>query len=184
MRLDMPCAATKDNKLMEDKDPIIQLVSEDKARLVFYTQWHQALGHTLKIIADSYADGPLLSKTPNDLHCTACYLSKNIKHVRPTTENRSKECFELIYSDLAGKCSVPSLGKNVHHMTSIDDKLRLAWVYLLTNKSDAAKTIKDFVRKAERQHKNKILRIHTDNRGKYVNKEIETFFSESGIVHN
>jgi transposase InsO family protein len=66
-----------------------------------------------------------------------------------------------------------------HHLTS-----RFAWVYLLKNKSDAAKAIKDFVRKAERQHKTKILRFRTDNGGEYVNKEIETFFSESGISHN
>jgi hypothetical protein len=143
---------------MEDKDPVIQLVnrdSEDKARattaqLVSYTQWHEALGHTSKINADLYADGHLLPKTPNDFHCTACYLSKNVKHVPPTTENRSKECFELIHSDLSGKFSVPSLGKSLYYMTFIDDKSRFAWVYLLKNKSDAAKAIKDFVRKSER----------------------------------
>jgi hypothetical protein len=89
---------------MEDKDPVIQLVSEDKARLVTYTQWHEALGRTSKINADLYVDGHLLPKTPNDFHCTACYLSKNVKHVPLTTspENRSKECFELIHSDLSG----------------------------------------------------------------------------------
>jgi transposase InsO family protein len=40
------------------------------------------------------------------------------------------------------------------------------------------------VRKAERQHKTGILRFRTDNGGEYVNKEIETFFSESGISHD
>jgi hypothetical protein len=166
---------------MEDKDPVIQLVSEDKARLVAYKQWHEALGHTSKINADMYADGHLLPKTPNDFHCTECYLSKNVKHVPPTTENQS---FELIHSDLSSKFSVPSLGKSLYYMTFIDDKSRFAWVYLLKNKSDAAKAIKDFVRKAERQHKTKILRFRTDNGGEYVNKEIETFFSESRISHN
>jgi len=71
--------------------------------------------------------------------------------------------FELIHSDLSGKFSVLSLGKSLYYMTFIGDKSRFAWVYLLKNKSDAGKALKDFVRKVERQHNTKILRFRTDN---------------------
>ena len=69
-------------------------------------------------------------------------------------------------------------------MTFIDNKSRFAWVYLLKRKSDAAKVLKDFVRKVERQQNTKILRFRSDNGGQYVNTEIETFFSELGIIHD
>jgi len=108
-------------------------------------------------------------KAPKDFHCTACYLSKNAGHVPATTspEPRTKQYFELIWhSDLPGKFSVPSLGKSLYYMTFIDDKSRFAWVY--KNKSDAAKALKDFVRKVERQHKIEILRFRTNNKGEHV----------------
>jgi hypothetical protein len=49
------------------------------------------------------------------------------KRQTPTAENRSKECFQLIHSDLSGKFSVPSPGKSLYHMTFIDDKSRFAF---------------------------------------------------------
>jgi len=64
-------------------------------------------------------------------------------------------------------------------MTFIDDKSRFAWVYLLKEESDAAKAIKSFVHKAERQFNAMILRLRTDNEGEYVNTEIESFFDTS-----
>jgi hypothetical protein len=53
-------------------------------------------------------------------------------------------------------------------MSCIDGKWRFEWVYLLKNKSDVAKAFKDIVRKAERQHKTKILRFRTDNGGEMI----------------
>jgi len=154
---------------IEGKDLVIQLTnSEHLARIATtdkdtpYSQWHQALGDTSKIEAKLYTDGHLLPPPPPDFHCTACHLSKSVKNVPPTTETRAKQHFELIHSDLSGKFSVPSLGKSLYYMTFIDDKLRFAWIYLPKKKSDAAKVIKDFVRKAERQYNAKILRFRTD----------------------
>jgi transposase InsO family protein len=79
--------------------------------------------------------------------------------------------------------SVPSYGNKNNYMTLVDDYTRATWVYFLKQKSDAPAAIKDFVAMCERQH-GKVLRFRTDNGGEYVNKELEDFFAETGILHD
>ena len=64
--------------------------------------------------------------------------------------NRTTKPFELIYSDCSGKQPVPSYGNSLYYITFIDDYTRMGWIFFLKNKSDAAKTVQEFVKYAER----------------------------------
>jgi hypothetical protein len=69
-------------------------------------------------------------------------------------------------------------------MSIVDDLTRATWVYFLKQKSDAIAILKNFITMCERQYDVKVMRIRTDNGGEYVNKDLENFFKELGIIHD
>ncbi|KAH0604712.1 uncharacterized protein H6S33_006380 [Morchella sextelata] len=68
-------------------------------------------------------------------------------------------------------------------MSFIDDYTCFAWIYLLKQKEDAKKAIKDYVTRIEKQYNTTILRFRTDGGGEYINKDITNYFDSQGIVH-
>jgi len=64
--------------------------------------------------------------------------------------NRTTKLFELIYSNLSGKQPILSYGNSLYYITFIDDYSEMGWIFFLKNKSDAAKTLQDFVKYVER----------------------------------
>ncbi|KAH0607851.1 uncharacterized protein H6S33_001903, partial [Morchella sextelata] len=68
-------------------------------------------------------------------------------------------------------------------MSFIDDYIRFAWIYLLKQKEDAKKAIKDYGTRIEKQYSTTILRFRTDGGCEYINKDTTNYFDTQGIVH-
>jgi len=105
-----------------------------------------------------------------DFTCEECIMTKltNAIPLGLLPGNRITKPFELIYSDLSGKQPIPSYGNSLYYITFIDDYTRMRWIFFLKNKSDATKTVQEFVKYAERQFKSIVLSRITDNGGKYI----------------
>ncbi|KAH0609220.1 uncharacterized protein H6S33_001448 [Morchella sextelata] len=159
----------------------VQVVS-NTVRLTSYDEWHQALGHPATL-ENLYHDIQRLPPKPESFHCSQCALSKSVHKKPAPISTRSKRPFELIHSDLSGKFSIQSQGKAQYYMSFIDDYTRFAWIYLLKQKEDAKKAIKDYVTRIEKQYSTTILRFRTDGGGEYINKDITNYFDSQGIVH-
>ena len=86
------------------------------------------------------------------------------------SESRALRVLELVYSDVCGKISVPSLGKSCYFVTFIDDYSRYAHVYMLQAKSQVLEAFKEFVAMAENQSGQKLKRLRSDNGGEYKSK--------------
>ena len=57
----------------------------------------------------------------------------------------------------------------------------MGWIFFLKHKSDATKTLQDFVKYAERQFETTVLSIMTNNGGEYI--ETTTYLISQGIKH-
>ena len=117
--------------------------------LLSFHKMHTALGHasadTIASSSSLYTDGHLIPRKAKGYHCHDCALTKST-YTRPMQPHiPATHAFELVYSDLSGKFSIPSLGKNLYYITLIDDYTCFACMYLLKTKDQAAEVIKSFI---------------------------------------
>jgi transposase InsO family protein len=74
-----------------------------------------------------------------------------------------------------------SIRKVRYFLTFIDDYSCYTWVYFLSQNSEFFEHIKDFKALVETQTGKKIKILHTNNGGKYINKDVHNLFHEAGI---
>ena len=68
---------------------------------------------------------------------------------------------------------VPSLGKSVYYVSSIDDFSRNTWIYFLKKKFEVFDRFKEFKALVENQTEKKIKVLRTNNGGEFCSKELE-----------
>jgi len=76
---------------------------------------------------------------------------------------------------------VPSANGDKYLMTFIDDYIRMCWVYLLKNKSDAFQTFKNFRTWIKNYAQSHIGSIFIDNGKEYTSNEFENYLRQHGI---
>ena len=91
-----------------------------------------------------------------EYNCGVCYSSKH--HKLPFTS-----CFDLIHLDLRGPYRVRALDGASYFLTILDDNSRVTWTFLLHNKLQVEKIIKDFLAMVETQFQMKVKRVRSDN---------------------
>lgn len=82
----------------------------------------------------------------------------------PSKENRDvKQKVGLVYCDLCGPMSTPSLGDARYFLVVIDDATRFNYVAFLRKKSDALTELKNFVNMMSTQDNGQVWTHSTDN---------------------
>ena len=61
----------------------------------------------------------------------------------PSGVKRENKILELVYSDVFGPVSVPSLGKSVYYVSFIDEFSRNTWIYFLRKKYEVFDKFKE-----------------------------------------
>ena len=59
----------------------------------------------------------------------------------------------------------------------------MTWLYLLKTKDEVSKVIQSFHKLVKIQFGKEIKILRSDNRTEYVNKSVQSFFKENGIIH-
>ena len=62
-----------------------------------------------------------------------------------SSDNKAKECFDLIHCDLWGAYRVPVSCGGIYFLTIVDDCSRAVWIYLLNKKDEVACVLKNFI---------------------------------------
>ena len=83
-----------------------------------------------------------------------------------------------------GPLQVKSTGEARYLATFIGDYSRLCHVVPLGYKSEVAQTIRATINLGEIQTGKRVKAIRTDRGTEYVSSELETYFSEKGVIHN
>jgi hypothetical protein len=148
--------------------------------------WHERFMHLNFRYMQHISNKGLVDGLP-DIHfskgiCEGCVLGKHPqeKFDKGKTQ-RASSPLDLIHSDLMGPFPHPSIRKAMYVLIFFDDISRFTWIYFLRKKTEVFQHLKDFKSLVETQSKKKIKILQNDNRGEYVNHEIQNIFHEVGI---
>lgn len=149
-------------------------------------QWHRRLGHrdwaAAERIVEDLATGMKVSDCGLRQVCKCCMESKSARLPFPPVVNRkASRALDIVHTDLCGpmECTTPS--GNRYAMTITDDFSRFTVTYLLRHKSEAANTIKEYVKWVKNLFGRKPRVVRSDGGGEFVNKELRDFYKAEGI---
>jgi len=129
--------------------------------------WHNRLGHYYNKNLKNY-----LKLHNVDPKCKHCQISKlNRKSYNGNTPKASRKN-EIIYSDIMGPVN-ESINHSKYVISFIDDATRKGWIFPLKNKSEASKTIINFIKIINNIYPEEKIKIFkSDNTKEYNNKKI------------
>lgn len=162
---------------------------DEQANFASYKDFHQAVGHirmTRNTAQRLYADGQLVPAEPPDWHCHDCEMAKSTRR-KPVsvvhTDERAKEPFDVIHTDLSGQFSTPSLAKSRYFIPFLDEKTRYVWVRFAKTKTDIPVIINDFIHFVQTHHNVVIKFFHTDGGGEFTGQATQTVLRLTGTRH-
>jgi transposase InsO family protein len=169
--------------------PISNLAKPTTSRKLSWDQWHKYYGHIgisslQKLHKENLVNGLEIDEnsTPSQT-CEACIQAKQTTQSFPKeAENRSEIPGERTMSDVWGPARTESIGKSKYFITFTDDAMRLCTVLFLKNKGEAASKIKSYFAVIERKFGKAPKYLRIDNGKELINKEIEKWAEENGIV--
>lgn len=148
-------------------------------------QWHRRFGHRdFNVVKQVVRDNKLkLEKCGINEVCECCLKSKMARQPFPNkAEKRTTEKLQLVHTDIMGPINPPSVSGKRYVMNIIDDYTRFTKIYLLQNKSEAAKMIESYVREVETKYDKKPQVIRSDNGGEYTGHALMEFYRKEGIT--
>ena len=166
---------------MSQVSTCFKTVSEDETHL-----WHCRYGHLnfkgLKTLqSKKMVTGLPEIRTPSKL-CKDCVMGKQQRKSMPKKSLwRATHKLQLVHSDICGPITPSSSSGKRYLITFIDDYSRKIWVSLLSEKSQAFTSFKNFKSLVEKEIGASIQCLRTDRGGEFTSKEFNSFCSLHGI---
>ncbi|GAK66588.1 uncharacterized protein PAN0_013c4811 [Moesziomyces antarcticus] len=148
--------------------------------------WHDRLGHPgLERLRDvaKYAERLGIKLPTRDTKCETCEVGKSTKRAFKHAHARSQKPLELVYSDVVGPMPDTTSQGYRYAVTFIDDYSKYSTAYLMSHKSEVLDHLQDFKTTMEKQVGHQMKRLRSDNGGEYINRELEAFLKDEGIIH-
>jgi hypothetical protein len=150
-------------------------------------QWHLDLGHLGKKKIQQLADLNLIKiKESSDIfECVSCDAAKMkrkafAKAMPPKADNVG----EVIYSDVCGKISPPTMFGEKYIVTFIDELSGYISVFLLKRKSEVFSHFKDVRARLNNQNATTSVKMFvSDGGGEYIGEEFQEYLNKKGITH-
>ena len=124
--------------------------------------------------ASTYKRDPMAKDKSSNL-CNYCLFGKQHRVSFQKNSTQKLEKLKLVYSDVCGPIEVDSLGGNKYFVTFIDDTSRKTWVYLLHIKSHVFQYFHKIHAMVERETRNPLKRLRTDNGKEYISMEFKEY---------
>ena len=149
---------------------------------------HEQLGHAsfAKVTDLAARVGMTITELAlGDLPCTHCIMGKSTRASVPHTkaESRSTAPGQYIHTDLNGPMEVKSIGGARYAMVFVDDFTRVAWLYLLADKTETVTAVKRFAVDAVTMGVpfGKGSTLHGDNGTEYRNGKLDQWCLDNGV---
>ena len=175
-------------------DARAQLQNNDRANLaapqkLSWDQWHRRYGHLGMTGLETLKTKGLVnglevdeSSVPSRT-CEACIQAKQATRPFPKeAENRSTVPGERSLSDVWGPARVESIGGSKYYISFTDDAVRTCVALFMKTKDEATSRIKAYINVIEKKFGRTPKYLRFDNGKELVNKEIEKWAAEKGIV--
>lgn len=151
-----------------------------------YDTWHQRLGHPHDRLLRAMTQSNMVLGLPDRLGpttpCETCAKAKSKKStaIGPSFRHHDR-VLHLVVAVLCGPFQERSVGGAQYFIQIRDVFSTFVRVLPLVNKYDATSVIKNYIAEVERLTGEKILYWRNDGGGEFLNKSLETFFTEKGI---
>jgi len=168
-------------KPMSQVTTCFKAASEDETYL-----WHCRYGHLnfngLKTLhSKKMVTGLPEIRTPSKL-CKDCVIGKQQRKSIPKKSLwRATHKLQLVHSDICGPITPSTSSGKRYLITFIDDYSRKIWVSLLSEKSQAFVSFKNFKCMVEKEVGTSIQCLRTDRGGEFTSHEFNSFCSSHGI---
>ncbi|KAJ9512226.1 hypothetical protein QJQ45_012781 [Haematococcus lacustris] len=97
--------------------------------------------------------------------------------------NEMAEARRLVHMDVCGPISPPARDGSLYLATFLDDFTRLSVVMPMRSKAQVPSIVKQVIEQLETQSGQRCKAIRTDNGTEYVNKQMQQYCSDKGIIH-
>ncbi|GJT15399.1 retrovirus-related pol polyprotein from transposon TNT 1-94 [Tanacetum coccineum] len=151
--------------------------------------WHRRLSHLNFGAINHLAKNGLVRGLPKlkfekDHLCSACAMGKSKKQShKPKSEDTNQEKLYLLHMDLCGPMRVASINGKKYILVIMDDYSRFTWVKFLASKDEAPDFIIKFLKMIQVRLNATVRNIHTDNRTKFVNQTLRSYYESIGFSH-
>ncbi|GJS08922.1 putative reverse transcriptase domain-containing protein [Tanacetum coccineum] len=110
-------------------------------------------------------------------------LIEKMKRKSVDTKFSLKRRLDLLHMDLCGAMRVESINGKKYILVIVDDYSRYTWTHILRSKDETLNVLSDFLRMSQRGLQAQVRTVRTDRGKKFLNKSLQTYFSEEGIKH-
>ena len=156
--------------------------------------WHRRLGHrnfspAAQATLQNAVSGlevkrgdPMAIEVMLNGVCTTCTGGR--QHKEPMTGMRVKtvNLLENIHSNVCGPMETPTLAGERYFVTFIDEASGHLAVSLIRSKAEVLENFMLYRQRAEKDTGREIKTLRTDGGGEYMNRRMETYLQEAGIV--
>ena len=171
----------KQDRLFVLQQKVSCLMAHSKNKLI-----HRRLGHL-----GSQSLSYLLNPTNNQLadydfpkeeiDCVPCAIANlKVRKFGKREDTRTQTVLELVYTDVCGPFN-PTIHGERYYITFTDDFTRYLKIFLLQTKDQSFSMFTRYKSYAENLHKTKILKIHSDQGGEFINKNWTDFCNKEGV---
>ena len=106
------------------------------------------------------------------LDCESCQFAKHHRLCySPRVNKRASAPFELVHSDVWGRCPVVSQTGFRYFVTFVDDYSRTTWLYLMKNRSELFSHFRTFCVEIHTQFHVYVQNLRSDNAKEYVSEQ-------------
>ena len=118
-----------------------------------YELWHRRMGHPSSRVVDLIYEVDSVGRNDGvkNKFCDICFRAQQTREVFFSSDNKAKECFDLIHCDLRGAYRVLASCGGIYFLTIVGDCSRVVWIYLLNRKDEVACVLKNFIVMVRRQ---------------------------------
>ena len=143
--------------------------------------WHKTMGHcniqdVLKL--EKVVDGMKIVGE-NKFVCETCIQGKMPQYRNRIPDEKAKEVFELVHTDLAGPIEPISKEGHKYALMFVDDFSSIHLIYFLKRKSDTLEATKKFL--ADIAPHGRVKRLRSDNGTEFTSQEFKDLMVENKI---
>lgn len=146
--------------------------------------WHTRMGHiSVKTIKRMISEGQINDinlKNTNDFFCEACQYGKSSR-LKFGNVKREVAPGEVIYSDLCGPMSVPTINGSNYFILFKDEHSGYRVIFCIKHKSDALSSFQTYVNMSKNKFGHSVKILHVDNGTEYMNANFKNYLNKTGI---
>ncbi|CAI7890561.1 unnamed protein product [Closterium sp. NIES-54] len=151
---------------------------------------HRGMGHVAlpilqQLVKNEMVAGIRVKGEPDEvLGCPTCMQAKFTRYLFSSSEAIAKAPLDEVVMDVVGPLKLGAAGAE-YFLIIVDVYTRMTWVYVLSEKSDVAETVKtDWLLMVERQPDRLVKAILTDRGGEFLSKDFQLWLKKNGIRHS